>query len=32
MRPSGGGHVHATKGTISLFSERTNNAFAVRKS
>src|SRR4029077_13189690 len=32
MRPSSGGHVHATEGTISRFSEGTNNAFAVRKS
>src|SRR5262245_62407943 len=32
MRPSRGGHVHATEGTISRFSEGTNNAFAVRKS
>src|SRR5262245_33101163 len=32
MRPSGGGHVHATEGKISRFSEGTNNAFALRKS
>src|SRR6516165_11064985 len=30
MRPSRGGHAHATEGTISRFSEETNNAFALR--
>src|SRR5262245_65140625 len=32
MRPSGGGHVHATEGKVSRFSEGANNAFALRKS
>src|SRR5262249_55686278 len=32
MRPSGGGHFHATEAKISRFIEGTNNAFAVRKS
>jgi hypothetical protein len=30
MRPSRGGHAHATEGTISRFSEGVNNAFALR--
>jgi hypothetical protein len=31
LLPAGGG-VHANNGTISRFSEGTNNAFALRKS
>src|SRR6516164_2715674 len=30
MRPSRGGHAHATEGTISRFSQGANNAFALR--
>ena len=30
--PPAGGRVHAIEGTISRFSEGTNNAFALRKS
>src|SRR5215831_16791659 len=31
MRPSHGGHVHATEGTISRFTEETNSAFCSAK-